>query len=84
MSIIILIYLICFAATLGAAFAFMWRSMDLVFKEIDKPTRKIHPELEDVIQNNQPPSKRVEPSQPSAEPQKFDSQSQNDNINDSM
>tara|TARA_A100000172_G_scaffold75451_1_gene58259 strand:+ start:731 stop:922 length:192 start_codon:yes stop_codon:yes gene_type:complete len=48
MSIIILIYLICFAATLGAAFAFMWRSMDLVFKEIDKPTRKIHPELEDV------------------------------------
>jgi len=48
MSIIILIYLICFAATLGAAFAFMWRSMDLVFKEIDKPTRKIHPELKDV------------------------------------
>ena len=48
MSILILIYLICFAATLGAAFAFMWRSMDLVFKEIDKPTRKIHPELEDV------------------------------------
>jgi flagellar basal body-associated protein FliL len=48
MSILILIYLICFAATLGAAFAFMWRSMDLVFKEIDKPTRKIHPELKDV------------------------------------
>ena len=48
MSIIILIYLICFAATLGAAFAFMWRSMDLAFKEIDKPTRKIHPELKDV------------------------------------
>jgi len=48
MSVIILIYLICFAATLGAAFAFMWRSMDLVFKEIDKPTRKIHPELKDV------------------------------------
>ena len=48
MSIIILVYLICFAATLGAAFAFMWRSMDLVFKEIDKPSRKIHPELKDV------------------------------------
>ena len=48
MSIIILIYLICFAATLGAAFAFMWRSMDLVFREIDKPSRKIHPELKDV------------------------------------
>ena len=48
MSIIILIYLICFAATLGAAFAFMWRSMDLVFREIDKPSREIHPELKDV------------------------------------
>ena len=48
MSIIILIYLICFAATLGAAFAFMWRSMDLVFREIDKPSSKIHPELKDV------------------------------------
>ena len=48
MSIIILIYLICFAATLGAAFAFMWRSMDLVFREIDKPSRRIHPELQDV------------------------------------
>tara|TARA_A100001391_G_C5031000_1_gene268372 strand:+ start:452 stop:640 length:189 start_codon:yes stop_codon:yes gene_type:complete len=48
MSIIILIYLICFAATLGAAFAFMWRSMDLVFKEANKPTRKIHPELKGI------------------------------------
>ena len=48
MSILILIYLVCFAATLGAAFAFIWRSMDLVFKEIDKPSRKIHPELKDV------------------------------------
>ena len=49
MSVLILIYLICFAATLGAAFAFMWRSMDLVFREIDKPSRRIHPELKDVI-----------------------------------
>ena len=48
MSVLILIYLICFAATLGAAFAFMLRSMDLVFREIDKPSRKIHPELKDV------------------------------------
>ena len=48
MSVLILIYLVCFAATLGAAFAFMWRSMDLVFREIDKPSRKIHPELKDV------------------------------------
>ena len=48
MSVLILVYLICFAATLGATFAFMWRSMDLVFREIDKPSRKIHPELKDV------------------------------------
>ena len=48
MSIIILIYLICFAATLGAAFAFMWISIDSVMREIDKPSRKIHPELKDV------------------------------------
>ena len=48
MSVLILVYLVCFAATLGAAFAFMWRSMDLVFREIDKPSRKIHPELKDV------------------------------------
>ena len=41
------------------------------------------PEMEDVIQNNQPPSKRVDPSQPSSEPQKFDSQNQNNNLNDS-
>tara|TARA_R100000657_G_C4645994_1_gene91060 strand:- start:761 stop:955 length:195 start_codon:yes stop_codon:yes gene_type:complete len=48
MSLLILIYLICFAAASGAAFAFMWRSMDLVFKNIDEPSRKIHPELKDV------------------------------------
>ena len=53
MSVLILIYLICFAATLGAAFAFMWRSMDLVFREIDKPSRRIHPELEDVKQGDE-------------------------------
>ena len=53
MSILILVYLICFAATLGAAFAFMWRSMDLGFREIDKPSRRIHPELEDVKQGDE-------------------------------
>tara|TARA_R100001015_G_C4575371_1_gene132747 strand:- start:148 stop:345 length:198 start_codon:yes stop_codon:yes gene_type:complete len=48
MSIVILIYLICFAATLGAAFAFMWRSMDEVFKRDSKPTYTSHPELKDM------------------------------------
>jgi len=53
MSILILVYLICFAATLGAAFAFMWRSMDLVFREIDKPSRNIHPELRDIKEGDE-------------------------------
>ena len=53
MSIIILVLFICFAATLGAAFAFMWRSMDLVFREIEKPSRNIHPELKDVKEGDE-------------------------------
>ena len=48
MNFIELIYLFCFALVVGAAFAFMYRSMDLVFKELDKPKRPIHPELKDV------------------------------------
>ena len=53
MSILILVYLICFAATLGAAFAFMWRSMGFVFsrmeKYVDRPSRKgVHPEMSEV------------------------------------
>ncbi len=26
----------------------MWKSMDLMFKELDKPPQKIHPEMKDV------------------------------------
>jgi len=37
-----------FAIILGASFAFMWKSMDLTFKELDKPPQKIHPEMKDV------------------------------------
>ena len=52
-DITIFIFGICFAATVGATFAFMWRSMSVVFKEMDKyvdrPVRKpVHPEMEDV------------------------------------
>ena len=53
MSLIILIYLICFAATLGAAFAFMWKSMDLLFKEAKRPVRNIHPELRDIKEGDE-------------------------------
>ena len=55
-DITIFIFGICFAATVGATFAFMWRSMGMVFKEMEKyvdrdrpPIRKrVHPEMKDV------------------------------------
>ena len=42
------IYLIFFVSLCGATFAFMWRSMGEVYKEMNKPKRKRHPEMEDV------------------------------------
>ena len=48
MNFIELTYLFCFALITGTAFAFMYKSMDLLFKEIDKPKRTIHPELRDI------------------------------------
>jgi len=47
-DITIFIFGIGFALTAGAAFAFMWRSMSFVFKELDKPRKMVHPEMEDV------------------------------------
>ena len=44
----VFIYFFLFTIVLGASFAFMWKSMDLMFKELDKPKRPIHPELKDV------------------------------------
>ena len=44
----ILIYFFLFTIVLGASFAFMWKSMDQMFKELDKPPQKIHPEMKDV------------------------------------
>ena len=49
-DITIFIFGIGFALTAGAAFSFMWRSISVVFKEMDKyvdrPSRKgIHPEM---------------------------------------
>ena len=43
----VFIYLFLFTILLGASFAFMWKSMDLLFKEVDKPPQKIHPEMKD-------------------------------------
>ena len=47
-EVFVLIYFFLFALITGAAFAFMWRSMDLMFKELDKPIRQIHPEMRNV------------------------------------
>ena len=53
-TISVLIFGLLFAATAGAAFAFMWKSMSMVREEYNKPSRpktKIpapHPEMEGV------------------------------------
>ena len=50
-DITIFVYFICFAAVLGASFAFMWRSMSAVLMTLDtkpKASYNIHPEMEDV------------------------------------
>ena len=44
----VFIYFFLFAIILGASFAFMWKSMDLMFKQLDKPIQKIHPEMRDI------------------------------------
>ena len=53
-SILVFLFGIMFAATAGAAFAFMWKSISMVQEEMNKPPRpktKIpapHPEMEGV------------------------------------
>jgi len=47
-DITIFIFGICFAATVGATFAFMWKSMSMVQEELRKPQRNVHPEMKEV------------------------------------
>ena len=48
-DLVVFIYGIGFACVTGAAFAFMWKSMDRLFDELDRPIRReIHPEMKDV------------------------------------
>ncbi len=53
-NVMVFIFGMCFAATAGAAFAFMWKSMSIVQDEMKKPPRpKVripapHPEMEGV------------------------------------
>ena len=44
----IFIFGLCFAAVVGATFAFMWRMTGAVLEEVKKPPRTIHPEMKDV------------------------------------
>ena len=43
-----LLFGLMFAATAGAAFAFMWKSMSIVQDELKKSKRNRHPEMEEV------------------------------------
>ena len=52
-DVFVFIYFFFFALITGAAFAFMWKSMDLMFKELDKPQQKIHPEMRDIKPNDE-------------------------------
>ena len=47
-NISVFLFGIMFAATAGAAFAFMWKSMSIVQDELKKPRRPVHPEMKEV------------------------------------
>ena len=47
-TISVVLFGLLFAATAGAAFAFMWKSMSIVQDELKKPKRNRHPEMEEV------------------------------------
>jgi len=53
MNFIEITYFFCFALVTGTAFAFMWKSMDLLFKEAKKPVRNIHPEIKDIKEGDE-------------------------------
>ena len=47
-DITIFIFGICFAATVGATFAFMWRMTGSLLEDVKKPRKPVHPEMKDV------------------------------------
>ena len=52
-DIFVFIYLFLFALITGAAFAFIWKSMDRLFDELDRPLQRIHPEMRDIKPNDE-------------------------------
>ena len=52
-DVFVFTYFFFFALIFGAAFAFRWRSMDLMFIQLDEPKRQIHPEMKNVKPNDE-------------------------------
>ena len=48
-----LLYLLCFAIVVGMTFAFMYAMMKTTLAEVNKPKRKVHPEMEEVRTGDQ-------------------------------
>ena len=49
----VLLYLLCFAVVVGMTFAFMYAMMKTTLAAVDKPKRKVHPEMEEVQTGHQ-------------------------------
>ena len=47
-DVIVIVFLVCFVALFGATFAFMFKSMTMIY-QMDKPIkRRVHPEMDEV------------------------------------
>ena len=49
----VLLYLLSFAIVVGMTFAFMYAMMKTPLAEVNKPKRKVHPEMEEVQTGDQ-------------------------------
>ena len=49
----VLLYLLCFAIVVGMTFAFMYAMMKTTLAEVNKPKRRVHPEMEEVQTGDQ-------------------------------
>ena len=47
-DVVVIVFLVCFVALFGATFAFMFKSMTMIY-QMDKPIkRRVHPEMDEV------------------------------------
>ena len=44
----ILLYFFCFAVISGGTFAFMWRMTGMLVRDMEKPKKVVHPEMENI------------------------------------